>query len=144
MERIVLINNLIKEIEEKKNLYGQKEYDLKRQDDISEAIITALNSVGVTLNIIALTNLNPILLMCGTVLCATGTVFSAIKRTLNIQSKYQSVKTSHCQLSSLLLESKIIISRNHLTSDDKKELLENIKNQLSLIEDSSIPLKIKR
>lgn len=143
MERTALIINLIKDIEEKKKLYGQKEYDLKKLDDISEVIITALSSVGITINIIALTSMNPILLMCGTVLCATSTIFSAIKRTLNIQSKYQSHKTTHGQLSDLLLQSKIIVSRNHLSADDKKELLETIKNQLSLIEDSALPVKLK-
>jgi len=143
MERTVLIHNLLKEIEEKKKRYSKKEYQLKKLEDVSEAIITALSSIGVTVNIVSLTTMNPILLIMGTVLCASSTVLSAIKKTLNIQSKYQSVKTTHNQLSDLLLESKIIITRNHLSSDDKKELLDNLKNKLSLIEDSALPISGK-
>ena len=74
--------------------------------------------------------------------CFSGVagVGGACKRVMNIQQKYESAKTSFNQLSDLGRESKVILARNHLTADDKQQLLNDISHKLSLIEDSALPI----
>jgi len=139
-EKQVLLNNLIKEIDSKKNLYEQKTIKLKNIDSILEMIISFMSVSSTSVLIIGLTHLNPILLITGTVLSSLSGILNAVKNVSGIQRKIEIHKTTYLNLKELSRESKIILARNHLTSDDKINLLNDISNRLSLIDDSSIPI----
>jgi hypothetical protein len=139
-EKQVLLNNLIKEIDSKKNLYENKTIKLKNIDNILEMIISFLSVSSTSVLIIGLTHLNPVLLICGTVLSSLSGILNAVKNVSGIQRKIEIHKTTFLNLKELSRESKIILARNHLTSDDKINLLNDISNRLSLIDDSSIPI----
>jgi hypothetical protein len=139
-EKQVLLNNLIKEIDSKKNLYEKKTIKLKNIDNILEIIISFMSVSSTSVLIIGLTHLNPILLITGTVLSSLSGILNAVKNVSGIQRKIEIHKTTFLNLKELSRESKIILARNHLTSDDKINLLNDISNRLSLIDDSSIPI----
>ena len=139
-EKQVLLNNLIKEIDSKKNLYEQKTIKLKNIDSILEMIISFMSVSSTSVLVIGLTHLNPVLLICGTVLSSLSGILNAVKNVSGIQRKIEIHKTTYLNLKELSRESKIILARNHLTSDDKINLLNDISNRLSLIDDSSIPI----
>jgi hypothetical protein len=139
-EKQVLLNNLIKEIDSKKNLYEQKTIKLKNIDNVLEMIISFMSVSSTSVLIIGLTHLNPVLLICGTVLSSLSGILNAVKNVSGIQRKIEIHKTTFLNLKELSRESKIILARNHLTSDDKINLLNDISNRLSLIDDSSIPI----
>jgi len=139
-EKQVLLNNLIKEIDSKKNLYEKKTIKLKNIDNILEIIISFMSVSSTSVLIIGLTHLNPILLITGTVLSSLSSILNAVKNVSGIQRKIEIHKTTFLNLKELSRESKIILARNHLTSDDKINLLNDISNRLSLIDDSSIPI----
>ena len=139
-EKQALLNNLIKEIDSKKNLYEQKTIKLKNIDSILEMIISFMSVSSTSVLVIGLTHLNPVLLICGTVLSSLSGILNAVKNVSGIQRKIESHKTTFLNLKELSRESKIILARNHLTSDDKINLLNDISNRLSLIDDSSIPI----
>ena len=139
-EKQVLLNNLIKEIDSKKNLYEQKTIKLKNIDNILEIVISFMSVSSTSVLIIGLTHLNPILLITGTVLSSLSGILNAVKNVSGIQRKIEIHKTTYLNLKELSRESKIILARNHLTSDDKINLLNDISNRLSLIDDSSIPI----
>jgi len=139
-EKQVLLNNLIKEIDSKKNLYEKKTIKLKNIDNILEIVISFMSVSSTSVLIIGLTHLNPILLITGTVLSSLSGILNAVKNVSGIQRKIEIHKTTYLNLKELSRESKIILARNHLTSDDKINLLNDISNRLSLIDDSSIPI----
>jgi len=139
-EKQVLLNNLIKEIDSKKNLYEKKTIKLKNIDNILEIVISFMSVSSTSVLIIGLTHLNPVLLICGTVLSSLSGILNAVKNVSGIQRKIEIHKTTYLNLKELSRESKIILARNHLTSDDKINLLNDISNRLSLIDDSSIPI----
>ena len=139
-EKQALLNNLIKEIDSKKNLYEQKSIKLKNIDNILEMIITFLNVSSTTSLVMGLSHLNPILLITGTVMGAISGIMNSVKNVSGIQRKIEVHKTTFLNLKELSRESKIILARNHLTSDDKIALLNDISHRLSIIDDSAIPL----
>lgn len=139
-EKQVLLNNLIKEIDMKKNLYEQKAIKLKNIDNILEMIISFLNVTSTTSLVMGLSHINPILLIIGTTLGGISGVMNAVKNVSGIQRKIEAHKTTFLNLKELSRESKIILARNHLTSDDKIALLNDISHRLSIIDDSAIPL----
>jgi hypothetical protein len=56
--------------------------------------------------------------------------------------KYESYKTSYTQLSDLEREARIVLVKNHLSGEDLSNLLNEVNQRLSLIEDSSQPIHI--
>lgn len=144
MERTVLLKNTIDDVDVRREIYQNLMVHYKTVDDISESIITFLNATGTCVSIIGLSTVNPVFIIIGVATTGVGGIAGAVKRGLNIQQKYESVKTSFNQLSDLGRESKIILARNHLSSDDKQSLLSDISHKLSLIEDSSLPIKARK
>ena len=141
MERSVLLKNTIDDVDTRRVTYQDLMVHYKTVDDLSESTITFLNATGTCVSIIGLSTTNPVFMIIGVATTGVGGIFGAVKRGLNIQQKYESVKTTYNQLSDLSRESKIILARNHLSSDDKQALLSDISHKLSLIEDSSLPVK---
>ena len=139
-EKQVLLNNLIKEIDAKKNLYESKSIKLKNIDNILEMVISFLNVSSTTCLVMGLSHLNPILLITGTIMGAVSGVMSSVKSVSGIKRKIETHKTTFLNLKELSRESKIVLARNHLTADDKIALLNDISHRLSIIDDSAIPL----
>ncbi len=136
-----LVKDLVDEMVYKKRLYELAMKKLKRKDDMSEAVIMGSGSIAISSLVITISTINPIALIVGTVFSSISTVGSAIKRVLSIREKYESCKTTYNQYSDLLRETRTILVKNHLSSEDLTNLLNDINNRISLIEDASIPLK---
>ena len=86
--------------------------------------------------------MNPPTLLIGSILTTISSVSSAVKRVVGIQAKTEQCKTSYNQLTDLLRETKIILIRNYMDSNDYQNLLTNVSSRLSLIDDSSLPIKM--
>ena len=100
-EKQALLNNLIKEIDSKKNLYEQKSIKLKNIDNILEMIITFLNVSSTTSLVMGLSHLNPILLITGTVMGAISGIMNSVKNVSGIQRKIEIHKTTFLNLKEL-------------------------------------------
>jgi hypothetical protein len=137
-----LIFDLLDEISYRKQVYYKKMAHYKRLDDVSEAIIIGSGSVAVSSLIVTVPTLNPITLILGAVCSSISTIGGATKRVLNINSKYESCKTTYTQLSDLERMTRAVLVKNHLTSNDLQNLLADLNHSLSLIEDTSLPIKL--
>lgn len=137
-EKQVLLNNLIKEIDTKKNLYETQTIKLKKIDNMLDMIISGLSVASTTTLIMGLSHINPVLLLIGTISGAVSSIISTVKNVSGIKRKIEVHRSTFLNLKELSRESKIILARNHLTSDDKITLLNDISHRLSLIDDSSI------
>ena len=135
-----LIEDLLCEIQSKKQVYYKKMLRYKKIDDCTEAALIGCNAVAVSSLMVTLTAINPITLIIGAVFTSASSVGSAIKRVVNIVAKYENHKTSFTQLADLERETRITLARNHLTSEDLQVLLNSIAVRLSLIEDRALPI----
>ena len=142
-KRRELILKLLREVSLIKVAYFKHMAKLKKIDDSTEAFITASGSIAISSLIATITLINPVTLIIGAVFSSLSTITGAVKRVYNVLGKYESCKTTFNQLSDLERESRAVLVRNHLESHDLQNLLEDINTRLSLIEDSSLPIKIK-
>ena len=135
-----LIDDLLCEIQSKKQVYYKQMLKYKKLDDVTEAVLIGSNAIAVSSLMITLAAINPITLIVGASFTAVSSVGSAVKRVLNVINKYECYKTTFNQLADLERETQITLARNHLKSEDLQSLLHSIAGRLSLIEDSALPI----
>lgn len=137
-----LLDNILEDVVLKKKRYYSLMLKYKKIDDLTESFIIGCGSVSVSSLVTTLANQSPVLLIVGTVFSSVATLSSAIKRSCNVILKYESYKTSYTQLSDLERETRAVLVKNHLTGEDLSNLLNEVNQRLSLIEDSSQPIRI--
>ena len=135
-----LILKLLDEVQIKKQIYRRKMIQLKKIDDITEAVLIACGGISMSNLLVTVSIINPVTLIIGSVFASINAVGSAVKRVVDVKAKFESTKTTVNQLSDLERETRAVLTRNHLEKKDLQNLLDN--NRLSLIEDSSLPLTL--
>jgi hypothetical protein len=139
-----LILSLLDEVNITKMIYKNKMTKMKKYDDIAEAILIGAGAIAMSSLFITLGSINPVTLIVGSVFTSVSPVGQAVKKVIDIKGKYESFKTTHNQYSDLEREVRAILVRNHLDSNDLKALLDDINHRLSLIEDSSLPVRTRK
>ena len=137
-----LILKLLDEVQIKKQIYRRKMIQLKKIDDITEAVLIACGGISMSNLLVTVAIINPVTLIIGSVFASINAVGSAVKRVVDVKAKFESTKTTVNQLSDLERETRAVLTRNHLEKKDLQNLLDDINNLLSLIEDSSLPLTL--
>ena len=133
---------LLDEVQQRKNIFRKKMVQLKKIDDATEAILMSCGAISISNLFVSVATVNPVTLIVGSVFATVNTVGSAVKRVVDIQSKFESCKTTVNQLSDLERETRAVLSRNHLEKKDLESILDDMNMRISLIEDSSLPLDI--
>jgi hypothetical protein len=137
-----LILKLLDEVQIKKQIYRRKMIQLKKIDDITEAVLIACGGISMSNLLVTVAIINPVTLIIGSVFASINAVGSAVKRVVDVKAKFESTKTTVNQLSDLERETRAVLTRNHLEKKDLQNLLDDMNNRLSLIEDSSLPLTL--
>ena len=137
-----LIFKLLDEVQIKKQIYRKKMIQLKKIDDITEAVLIACGGISMSNLLVTVAIINPVTLIIGSVFASINAVGSAVKRVVDVKAKFESTKTTVNQLSDLERETRAVLTRNHLEKKDLQNLLDDMNNRLSLIEDSSLPLTL--
>jgi hypothetical protein len=137
-----LIMKLLDEVQIKKQIYRRKMIQLKKIDDITEAVLIACGGISMSNLLVTVAIINPVTLIIGSVFASINAVGSAVKRVVDVKAKFESTKTTVNQLSDLERETRAVLTRNHLEKKDLQNLLDDMNNRLSLIEDSSLPLTL--
>lgn len=96
------------------------------------------NAVSISSLFTSMATLNPFTLILGSVFASCSTIGSAINDSMNNETKYQTTRTTYLQLSNLERDTRGILLRNHLTSDQLDELLSDLNHRIGLIADSSL------
>ncbi len=96
------------------------------------------NAVAVSSLITSVSTINPFALIVGSVFASCSAVGSAVNDSMDNQNKYLTTRTTYNQLSNLERETRSVLLKNHLTSEQLDDLLENLNHQISLIQDSSL------
>ena len=137
-----IILGLLNEVQQRKNIFRKKMVQLKKIDDSTEAILMSCGAISISNLFVTVAIINPTTLIIGSVFATINTVGSAVKRVVDIKSKYESCKTTVNQLSDLERETRAVLARNHLEKKDLEDILDDMNIRISLIEDSSLPLEI--
>ena len=137
-----LILKLLDEVQIKKQIYSKKMIQLKKIDDITEAVLIACGGISMSNLLVTVAIINPVTLIIGSVFASINAVGYAVKRVVDVKAKFESTKTTVNQLSDLERETRAVLTRNHLEKKDLQNLLDDMNNRLSLIEDSSLPLTL--
>ena len=137
-----LILKLLDEVQIKKQIYSKKMIQLKKIYYITEAVLIACGGISMSNLLVTVAIINPVTLIIGSVFASINAVGSAVKRVVDVKAKFESTKTTVNQLSDLERETRAVLTRNHLEKKDLQNLLDDMNNRLSLIEDSSLPLTL--
>jgi len=137
-----IILALLDEVQQRKNVFRKKMVQLKKVDDITEAILMSCGAISISNLFVTVATINPVTLIIGSVFASVNTIGSAVKRVVDIKAKYESCKTTVNQLSDLERETRAVLARNHLEKKDLESILDDMNRRISLIEDSSLPLEL--
>lgn len=137
-----LILRLLDEISIKKQIYRKKMVQLKKIDNITEAVLVGCGAISVSSLFVTVATINPVTLIVGSVFASINTIGSVVKQTIDVKAKFESAKTTVNQLSDLDRETRSVLSRNNLEKKDLQHILDDMIHRLSLIEDTSLPLAL--
>jgi len=137
-----IILALLDEVQHRKNIFRKRMVQLKKNDDISEAILMCCGAISISNLFVSVATVNPITLIIGSTFATINTVGSAVKRVIDIKAKFESCKTTVNQLSDLERETRAVLAGNHLEKKDLEDILDDMNIRISMIEDSSLPLEI--
>jgi hypothetical protein len=119
------------------SIYYKKRYKrLKRKDDIVDIAHTSLNMSAVALTLSGFGA--PPLLIASATCAGLGLVISQAQKTYNSKIKLTNFNVCITQYDELAREITAVLHRNHMSSKDYQEYIEDINAKLSMIDDSRI------
>jgi len=119
------------------SLYYKKRYKrLKRKDDFIDIAHTSLNMSAVALTISGFGA--PPLLIASATCAGLGLVISQAQKTYNSKIKLSNFNVCISQYDEIAREITAVLHRNHMSSKDYQEYIEDINAKLSMIDDSRI------
>lgn len=136
-DKLKHINNLLFEIDDRKNKQYINYIKKKKIDNATKIIISILNSISISSLISGFSGLLPFTIVSLVSSSLSALLFAAIN-SYNLSDKISKYNNSYQQYGDLHRWIAGVIKKNHLESNDYDELINNINEKLSLIEDSSI------
>jgi hypothetical protein len=133
-----LINDLLDDIVKQKMINHKLYTKYRKRHNFFSCCINTTNAVSVSSLISSLPTGNIIGLGIGAGCASLSSIGTAINTAQNNQDKFLSSRTTYCQLGDLERTIRSQLIRNHLTSSDCDNIIEELNHTLSLINDSSL------
>jgi len=131
-----LLREMAKNCVNKSKLYRKRHKKYKFRDDIIDLSVSMMVGASMSLTIMGITF--PILLIPSAILSGIAFVLSQAQRQYNLKHRYNMDSITCIQLQELSREISIVLRKNHLSSEDYEDFLNDVSNKLSLIEDTAI------
>lgn len=131
-----LLREIAKKAVIKSKMYKRRHKKLKFIDNMIDLFISGCCACSMSLTILGI--MFPPLLIPSAVLSGSAFVVAQIQRQYNFKNKYNMDGITYTQLKELSREINIILRKNHLSNNDLIDVIEDINNKLSLIEDTAI------
>jgi len=129
---------ILKEIVDEKNKNKKLFIKYRRRNNFFKTMAHTSNAISVSSLITSVATINPIGVLIGLIFGSCSSIGSAVNDSLSNLDKYLTTRTSWQQYSNLERELRAVLLKNHLTSDDLDDLLEDTNHKISLIQDSSL------
>lgn len=133
----VLID-LIKDIEVRKDKHFQKYKHLRNISSIFDVTNSVLGATTISSIFLTLSSMNPAVLIAGASISSVAFVIQSGRMAYKLEDKVNRYHVSQSQYAILIRNSNLILARNNLSNEDVLELISDINQQLSIIEDSAL------
>lgn len=133
-----LINELLNDVVNQKMQNYKLYTKYRKRHNFFSCCINTTNAVSVSSLISSLPTANPIGLAVGTGCAGLSSIGSAINTSMNNQDKYLTSRNSYNQLGDLERTIRSQLVRNHLSSKDCDDMINELNHTISLINDSSL------
>lgn len=129
---------MLKEIVDEKNKNKKLFIKYRRRNNFLKTVCHGANAISVSSLITSVATVNPIGVIIGLIFGSCSSVGSAINDSLSNLDKYLTTRTTFQQYSNLEREIRSVLLKNHLSSEDLDDLIEDTNHKISLIQDSSL------
>lgn len=132
------VYDLLKTIVDEKNRNKKKMIRYRKLSNFLKTSTHFCNAVSISSLITSIATVNPIALILGASFASCSTIGTALHDSMNNETKYQITRTSYLQLSNLERESRAVLLKNHLTSEQIDDLINDMNHRIALINDSTL------
>ena len=129
---------MLKEIVDEKNKNKKLFVKYRRRNNFLKTLCHGANAISVSSLITSVATINPIGVIFGLIFGSCSSIGSAVNDSLSNLDKYLTTRTTWQQYSNLEREIRAILLKNHLSSDDLDDLINDTNHKISLIQDSSL------
>lgn len=129
-----MLNEIVNEKNKNKKLFIK----YRRRNNFFKTMAHTSNAISVSSLITSVATVNPIGVIIGLIFGSCSSVGSAVNDSLSNLDKYLTTRTTFQQYSNLEREIRSVLLKNHLTSEDLDDLIEDTNHKISLIQDSSL------
>ena len=133
-EKKQMIEILIKEICGRRDKHRKVFLKLKKRNSFAKVLVNVCSAVSVSSLVISLTPLSPIFLIVSLVSTSIGSVTMAITTGYKLSDKLEDHNRSFLLYSDLIRDYSAKLRRNHLTSIEYDDILDELNNRINLIE----------
>lgn len=135
-EKKQMIEILIKEICKRRDKHRKVFLKLKKINSFAKVLMNVSSAISVSSLVISLTPLSPVFLIVSLVSTSIGSVTLAIVTGYQLSQKLENHARSHLLYSDLIRDYSAKLRRNHLTSVEYDDILDELNNRINLIESS--------
>ena len=133
-----LINELLDDIVKQKTDNYKLYTKYRKRHNFFSCCVNTSNAISISTLVSSLPTANPIGLAIGTSCAGLSSIGSAMNTSMNNQDKYLVCRNSYNQLGDLERTIRSQLIRNHLSSSDCDNIIEELNHTISLINDSSL------
>jgi hypothetical protein len=134
----IVLKELLCTIKKKKEINYKKWKKLKKISAILRPLFTGFNAVSVSSIVLTFSPFAPIFIIIALTSASISTVGTVIIDAYQLENKIARCHNSYRQYADLYRTVSASMNKKHLTSDDYDDILEDLNNMISLIEDSEI------
>lgn len=137
-DKYEVLKELIQKIDEKRDKQYKRYRNLRSISTIIDTSSNILNSITVSSLFSMLALMNPSILILSSVSSSFLLVINGFRTGYSLDLKKEKFNVAYHQYNELSRSLKVRLAQNNLSREDIDEILADINNSMSLIEDSSI------
>ena len=141
--KIKLIQSILDDVKNKKQTHYKCFARYKKINTFVKSVVNALNAVSVCSMVLTFTPVSPAVMIIALSATSISAITSAVHSSTDIEGKVHSHNTSYLQYTDIYRDVSARLLRNGMSSQDLDNLLTEINSRIGLIEDQSLPIKIK-
>ena len=133
-EKRQMIEILIKEICKRRDKHRKVFIKLKKRNSFAKVLMNVCSAISVSSLVISMTPLSPVFLIVSLVSTSIGSLSLAAVTGYQLSQKLENHARSHLLYSDLIRDYSAKLRRNHLTSVEYDDILDELNNRINLIE----------
>ena len=140
--KIEIIKNILSDVKTRKKSHYKQFAKYKKINILLKCIVNGLNSISICSLILTFTPVVPVVMIIALASASIGGITHAITSSIDIEEKINRHNTSYLQYNDLFRDVNSRLLKNGMSSSDLDLLLSEINTRMSLIEDSSLPIRL--